>query len=164
MKSTLSYSLETLRNLILTPMTPYSVWVRLRAQKYILKIAILARKMSRKKINNIVIFVDLEHVKNVSISKEGLYKASSLQIKINRNKHLANAVKYVIENFLCTRLIQNTRRKWFWFKTSLSRKKLKRKLKKMSIIRKNKYFKNFKKIPNKKKMILKIREEILQSR
>jgi flagellar biosynthesis protein FlhB len=70
----------------------------------------------------------------------------------------------VIENFLCTRLILNTRRKWFWFKTSLSRKKLKLKLKKMSIIRKNKYFKNFKKIPNKKKMILKIREEILQSR
>ena len=145
-------------------MTPYSVWVSPQERKYILKIAILVRKMSRKKINNIVIFVDLEHVKNVSISKEGLHKASSLQIKINRNKHLANAVKYVIENFLCTRLIQNTRRKWFWFKTSLSRKKLKQKLKKMSIIRKNKYFKNFKKTPNKKKMISKIREEILQSR
>jgi hypothetical protein len=80
-------------------------------RKYILKIAILAKKMSRKKRNNIVIFVDLERVKNVSINKEGLHRTSSLQIKINRNKHLANAVKYVIENFLCTRLIQNTRRK-----------------------------------------------------
>jgi len=50
--------------------------------KYILRIVILAKKMFKRKIKYIVIFVGQEHVINAFINLENLHPFSFLLIKI----------------------------------------------------------------------------------
>jgi hypothetical protein len=68
--------------------------------KYILRIAILVKKMSKRKIKYIVIFVDQEHVINVFIKQENLLLFNTPRIKIIiKRLNQANVVKFAIENF-----------------------------------------------------------------
>lgn len=68
--------------------------------RYILRIAILAKKMSKRKIKYIAIFVDQEHAINVFIKQENLLLSNFPQIKIIIKKlNKVNVVKFAIENF-----------------------------------------------------------------
>ena len=68
--------------------------------KYTLRIAILAKKMYKRKIKYIVIFVDQEHAINAFTNQENLQIINFLQIKITAiNRNQENAAKFAIENF-----------------------------------------------------------------